>query len=256
MQQFIFVSVILAATAQSAIAIAANEVVQAKLREAKSSYAASEQSLTEGLVGAIDKAISAAAATGDLAAVQILKAERHDFDKTRKLPVSPRLRIAVSEYTTGMRLADRALDGAYEAAKKELTKQMLFGEAEIIETEHKELLLNRTRTGIQSVDLTPTYGSRIDDKDQLQAALTGSVWDWGDSQIVFDSNGYVRHRLWDAQGNRTRWEAIDRRTAVLIIETGRKVDRYAILKIAEDLNSFAGYGFENAQRLTTKRRLK
>jgi hypothetical protein len=93
------------------------------------------------------------------------------------------------------------------------------------------------------------------DAAELKRAVSGTNWDWGEGDVTFKEDGYAEHPVWNGKlGLVTKWEPIDRRTVVLHIEKGRDANRYAILKFSEDLSSFSGYSFENAARLSSKRR--
>lgn len=83
----------------------------------------------------------------------------------------------------------------------------------------------------------------------LERQLHGTKWDWGDAPIVLQPNGIVGHPHWDQANLTVRWQAVDRRTALLILTVGRTVDVLAICEFTEDLKSFAARGFDMKKRM-------
>jgi WD40 repeat protein len=96
-------------------------------------------------------------------------------------------------------------------------------------------------------------GTEHNHADELRTALAGTRWNWGDSILELKADGSTTHANWDNRfGLTTRWEAIDRRTALLIVEKGRQQNRYAVLEFTEDLSSFTGFDFGGTQRMPAR----
>ncbi len=92
-------------------------------------------------------------------------------------------------------------------------------------------------------------------KADLRNALAGTRWNWGDVPLVLQADGRARHALWEADKLLIRWEAIDRRTALLVIEKGRDHHTVAVLEFSEAIDEFKGFDFGGRQKLETKKRL-
>ena len=91
--------------------------------------------------------------------------------------------------------------------------------------------------------------SKVQTMEDLDKFLSGTTWKWGDFDMVLDTDHYVRHPQWAQDGVVVRWEAIDRRTVLLVCEQGRSADRYAILMFAGNLKDYGVYNFDGATRL-------
>jgi hypothetical protein len=94
---------------------------------------------------------------------------------------------------------------------------------------------------------------------ELREHLRGTTWQWdggGGEVVVFGDNGYVDHEGWTQRGLVTRWDVIDKRTALLRIERGRADDLYAVLVFKDDLSSYEGFNFHGGARLKTSTRLQ
>lgn len=108
-------------------------------------------------------------------------------------------------------------------------------------------------------DSTSGNGQGYDSGEQLKEDITNSLWQWdgdGGEKITFNGNGYIEHPGWTSRRLVTRWEAIDRRTVLLEIESGRTRDVYAVLVFSEDLSSFDGFNFHGGSRLKRSLRLE
>jgi hypothetical protein len=98
----------------------------------------------------------------------------------------------------------------------------------------------------------PPRPEAVLDREDLAAFLAGTEWDW--DGLRFKADGYVAQPNWQAAGLVTRWEAVDRRTVVLVIEKGRNHNRYAVLTFFGDLGEFAGFDFHSKGRMEPKKR--
>lgn len=101
---------------------------------------------------------------------------------------------------------------------------------------------------------------RFDDElaNRLAGRLNDTFWQWDGpygETILFQADGTVEHAGWTGRGLVTRWEAIDRRTVLLIIDKGRTQDLYAVLMFDEAVSAFAGYNFHYGTRLEVSRKL-
>ncbi len=108
-------------------------------------------------------------------------------------------------------------------------------------------------------DSTSRNGKGYDSGKQLKEHITNSLWQWdgdGGEQIIFNGNGYIEHQGWTSRRLVTRWEAIDRRTILFEIDSGRKRDVYAVLVFSENLSSFDGFNFHGGSRLKRSLRLE
>jgi WD40 repeat protein len=102
--------------------------------------------------------------------------------------------------------------------------------------------------------LLPGDGNKA--KDELRLALTNTRWNWGDAILELKADGKTHHPIWEDRFHlTTRWEAIDRRTALLYIESGRKLNMYSVLEFSEDLAQFAGFDFGATNRFIPKKRV-
>src|SRR5262245_66288663 len=90
---------------------------------------------------------------------------------------------------------------------------------------------------------TPVGAPRADTKQDLQRRLTGSQWEWTGGGLTLKHDGTAELPRSGAGELAARWEAIDRRTAVLLIERGRADDRLDVLKFSEELGVMGGSGF-------------
>jgi WD40 repeat protein len=93
-------------------------------------------------------------------------------------------------------------------------------------------------------------------KDELREALADTKWDWGDGTLELRADGTAYHKAWVERFHLTkRWEAVDRRTVLMVVEAGRELNRYGILEFSEDLSQFTGFDFGYMQRMPDKKRI-
>jgi hypothetical protein len=233
--------------------------IRAELTKAKKAHAEAEAKAKAALLGAIDDAVKAVAASGDLEGVKAIQTEKKALEESGKVPSSLRLRTAAAEFQKATRTADAALEKVYDKAIKDATKAMHFDLAEAVQAELKEF---RSRGAMKSPDKGSAAQRRTEvaTKDDLKRFLSGTEWLWPDSGenaiIKFKADGYVGNVDWENRGFLMKWEAIDRRTVLLFIEKGRPHNRYAIYCFSEDLTEFTGYDFETFERFKPVKRKK
>jgi hypothetical protein len=225
------------------------DAIRTELEKAKKVRGEADAKARAGFLAAFDDAIKTVAGLGDLDGVKALQAEKKAFEESGKLPASARVGTAGGEYQKAAKAALAALEKAYDQAIKDSTKALKIEQAEAIRAEWKE------NQAPNSAVLKPEKGpggpirpAAIASKSDLKRALTGTVWDHGDADLTLRADGHVQHAVWDRMGLVTRWEPVDRRTIVLVIEKGRDHNRCAILTFNEDLTDFTGYGFEGATK--------
>jgi hypothetical protein len=100
----------------------------------------------------------------------------------------------------------------------------------------------------------PLLPENVATKEQLKKFLAASEWSWEKESVTLKPDGYVRQAGWESRGLITRWEAIDRRTVLFILEKGRGSDRIAVLKFADDFSEYNGYDFVAKPLIAMKRK--
>lgn len=218
------------------------DAIRAELAKAKKVHAEADAKAKTALLAAIDDTIKAVAGAGDLDGVKALQADKKAFQDSGKVPDSARLRTATAEYVRATKAAQAALEKSYDKAVKDATKALNIDLAEAIQAELKET--QARAAGPKAADKVPAGAPRpaaVATKQDLKRFLSGTEWQWGPG-IKLKPDGYFSHPEWD-RDFLIRWEAIDRRTVLLVVEKGRDHNRYAILTFAEDLTEFRGYDF-------------
>ena len=143
-------------------------------------------------------------------------------------------------------LARKALEVAYEQAVKDYIKAKMDDQAAVIETELKAMFSNKAA----GAKIRP---AEVTTKEDLQKYLSGTSWSWGDN-FKFKPDGYVEVKEWDGRGLVTKWESVDRRTVVLVIEKPRDASRIAVITFSEKLTEFTGYDFDGKNRIPPSKR--
>jgi hypothetical protein len=207
------------------------DAVKEKLFQAKKAYDADVQKYRKAVGDWLDKREDEARKAGDKKLVDKVKADRQAFEKNGDPPVAlPKdLRILATNTRS-------ALEKAYAAAVKDYVKLKEDTAADLVEKERQEFLKNTAAT----------FGKPLpsaEGKDELRRTLSGTTWDWDDG-LTLKADGSVDQKTWAASGLVARWEVVDRRTVVIIVDKGRNVNRVTVLTFSEDLSSFAGIGFE------------
>ena len=120
----------------------------------------------------------------------------------------------------------------------------------------RQLLMMITATMILA---TPTvFAKSAQPEYKLKKVITDTIWQWcGPSeQIVFKKNGYVGNPNWEGRNLVTSWKVIDEHTVLLILEEGRKTDRYAILVFNDDMTEYTGYNFTKTSKIIPSKQVK
>ncbi len=110
------------------------------------------------------------------------------------------------------------------------------------------------RDEIKNIDAIGVRNFKVSSKAELKKSLSGSKWKWHESPLTLQTDGYAKHPTWEANKLIVKWEVVDRRTVLLIIEKGRDQDRYSILEFSEGLDSFKGFDFGSG-RFDAKKRI-
>jgi hypothetical protein len=107
--------------------------------------------------------------------------------------------------------------------------------------------------GAMSAGPPPPRG-KVDTASALQRYLADSKWEWGaDDMLVLSRNGIVQDANWQSRGLVTRWEAIDRRTVLMMIDKGRDDNRCAIMRFNETLTGYDAINFEGGAKQNNRR---
>lgn len=230
--------------------------ILATLDEAKVAYSSAIEDARKLLLDAYDAEIEKVAKTGDFELVQKLQSERSEFEEEGKTSTTARMRSATSDYQRAIRAATSTLSDAFETAITESTKALQLEQAEAIQQELNDFKENReslTTASRTKPDAPPTP-AEITTKEQLKTFLLGTDWSWETEQVRLKPDGFVENKGWDSRGLVTRWEAIDARTVLFVIEKGRGNDRIAVLRFSDDLTEYNGYDFVAKPLLSMKRK--
>ena len=89
--------------------------------------------------------------------------------------------------------------------------------------------------------------------EELGRVILDAKWEWAKTSFSFRPGGLVT-----TFGNATRWEAVDRRTVLLIRRETDTRDRIAVLRFSEWVDRFDGFDFEgkpitSGNRITDKK---
>jgi hypothetical protein len=112
-----------------------DDPVASELARARESFATETKTALEKLSSAIESAIKETAVTGDLDAVEALRADQAAFEKSGKLPTSSQLRAAVAEHEKAVSKARESLRAALDKAVREYTKALKLEEAKAARAE-------------------------------------------------------------------------------------------------------------------------
>jgi hypothetical protein len=166
--------------------------------------------------------------------------------------VSLPLAAARADHQKSLDKAQAAHDDAVRAAIDEYKKQLT--EALAAETKAGNLdAAVELRDELKRADEAAPPRAPTPPKAALRKALVGTRWNWNGVPMTLHADGYVRNADWEANRLVTRWEAVDRRTVVLVVEKGRARDYYAVLEVSEKLDEFGGYGFDGKRLKAAKR---
>jgi hypothetical protein len=165
-------------------------------------------------------------------------------------PAPPKLAAARADYQKTLDKAKAAYDESLKQAASDYRRRLTT----LLDEETKAGKLDTAlavRDEIKGVD---EGGRKVATKADLKRALAGSRWAWDESPLVLQADGVARHAGWEANKLTTRWDAIDRRTVILVVEKGRDTDRIAVLEFTESLEEYRGIDhrgvwFERKRRL-------
>jgi hypothetical protein len=164
---------------------------------------------------------------------------------------SPTLAAARATYQRALDKAKAAHDDAVKRAATDFKRDL----TSLLDVETKAGRLDAAlaiRDEIRAADEGRKAG--VSTKADLKKALTGSRWNWGEGMLVLQADGLARHPVWETSSLVTRWEAVDRRTAILTIERGRNTNKLAVLEFSEALDEIAGgVNFEGTPMAVKKR---
>jgi hypothetical protein len=195
------------------------------LAEARKAHAKELARLRDDLVAAFDAEIRR---QKDGAPLNYLVAEKKAFERNGTTPLLPQMQPAARAYLDGKRKADEQLAKALEAAgEREEARRVRGGDDP-----------PGKAAAVKAAD--------VDSRAALGRFLGGTVWAWPrGGEVQFHPDGSVGHSAW--KGIEVRWEAVDRRTVVLVIVKGRDQSRVAALTFAEDLAHLGGVDFDAAR---------
>ncbi len=108
---------------------------------------------------------------------------------------------------------------------------------------------------------TPNVFAKSSNQEfKLTEVIEDTEWEWNgpnaNEKIVFKRNGYIGHPGWERRGLATSWQVIDEHTVLLVIEKGRKSDRYAILVFNEKMTKYSGFDFHNLTKIRPSTQIK
>jgi hypothetical protein len=215
------------------------------LAKARGEYYDTTDKAKAALLGAFASAIKNATAAGNLDAVKALRAEKEAFETGGRLPSSMYMKTPAANYQAALKQAALILEKAYEQSIKDLTKAGKLKQAEDVRAELKSFRSKAPATNLRPADVTT--------KEDLQKYLSDTAWAWDDG-LKLRSDGSTEQKNWDMRGLVTKWETVDRRTAVLWIEKGRDNNRTATLVFNEDLTEATGFSFDGARIKGLKRK--
>jgi hypothetical protein len=218
---------------------------EAALEKARKTFAAASDRARKELLESFAYAEKVAINAGDLDGVKTIRSEKEAFDNGGKLPVSPRMKKAALVYQVEMKQATAALERTYELVVRELTRAGKIADAEKVQAELKDVL-NKSPT--VKIDRPGEVGSKAD----LQKFLPETTWTL-DGGLTFKPDGSVVVKQWAEDGLVTKWEVVDRRTVVIIVEKGRDTNRTVVITFSEDLTEFGGFLFDGSKMSGHKR---
>lgn len=209
------------------------------LAKAREAHAAELARLRDQLLADIDAVIRKENSRG--AGIDYLLRERKGFAEGGVTPILPKLRPLSETYLAAKDKADEALAVALEkAGRREEAK------------EYRPKPEKAEQPGAGK----PKDPTAVQTASDLKHFLDDTAWAWGDGDMVLRWGGGVEHAGWTKAGLATRWVAIDRRTALLVIEKGRDTNKVAVLMFADDLSGFRGVGFDGIPMAEPKPRRK
>ncbi len=125
-----FVIVVVLLTCHCAAAL--TDQIKNQLDHARDAYNTAVAKAATDLTGAFDAQIKAASQTGDLDAVELLRAQRKAFVSSKAVPTAVAMGKAVAQYQHAAMSAEATLKAAYETAISDYAKAGRFEDAETI----------------------------------------------------------------------------------------------------------------------------
>jgi hypothetical protein len=214
---------------------------EAGLDAARQTYADAVEKARKQLLDALTAAAKAAMTSGNLDVLKMIQAEKEEFEKNGKLPASARMKTAVQSYHQATKQAAAALEKAYENTVRDLTKAGKITQAEAVQEELKKF---RAANAPPHPPARPAV--EAPGREELQKFLCDTTWTL-DGGIKFKADGSIHQKTWEALGLSTKWEVVDRRTVVILVEKGRPTNRTAVLVFSEDLSEFRGFLFDGSK---------
>lgn len=216
------------------------------LDKARQAYISATEKARMQLLDAFAAAAKTAMTSGNLDALKMIQAEKDEFEKNGKVPTSTRMKTAVATYQQATKLAAAAYEKALDNAVRELTKAGKIAEAEAAQEELKKF---------RAAHAPPKPTVEAATHGELQKALADTTWTL-DGGMKLKADGYVQCKLWESAGLAVKWEAVDRRTVVIVIEKGRDTNRTMAITFSEDLTEFGGFMFDGKRMPVQKRTSK
>jgi hypothetical protein len=234
-------------------AVAADDPIITDLNKAKAAHTKELTRLRDKLLADIDAVIKAEDARG--AGIDYLLKERKGFVESGVTPILPKLLPSSREYLEEKKAADAKLAKAYTVAISSLRDRGKNTESASLAKELEEIQVRKTETGPPVI-----AGRKVESKEELKTEVSGSTWAWWtgpDEEVRLQPDGKVSHNNWNKLGFVIRWEAIDRRTVLLVIEKGNRDNNLvAVMALSEDMTKYTGYGFEGVKISEPRKRLK
>ena len=161
-----------------------------------------------------------------------------------RIPKSPAARAALARLAAARQDAEEQFDEAIKKATAKAVADLDAAKAAAMKAGNLEEA-NRIQGAANE---TKSDNGKIG--EELKSRLAGTTWQWaGTNTIRFDSDGMVSNKDWAARGLVTRWEPVDQRTVVLVIQQGRTHNLYAILSFDANIGSYRGLDFEGGKKL-------
>jgi hypothetical protein len=216
-----------------------SDAIRAKLDIAKKTFEVEVEKQQKELLELLSKREEQARNDGNRRLVDLVLAERAEFETKGRLPRS----VSLANYLFKIGAAKKVLATAYDEAIRLHVRAKNDKGAAAIEAEKKEILKG--------------LSSGVDTKVELARYMEGTEWAWSDKASLFlQPDGVAVQPEWIKSGLATKWTAIDRRTIVLTVVKGRNNDKICVLTFNEELTEMDGIGFEGAEFTSTIKRRK
>ncbi len=215
------------------------DAIRSKLNIAKKTFEVEVEKQQKELLELLSKREEQARNDGNRRLVDLVLAERAEFETKGRLPRS----ISLANYLFKIGAAKKVLATAYDEAIRLHVRAKNDKGAAAIEAEKKEILKG--------------LSSGVDTKAELAHYMEETEWAWSErSSLFFLADGVAAQPEWAKSGLATKWTAIDRRTIVLTLIKGRNNDKVCVLTFNEELTEMGGFGFEGTEFTSTMKRRK